>query len=255
MQTLNTMLVRDRPDMPLGSQKGVILLPMVVEPDAAKSMMSGPMAEQLIMRSKVDRKIVGKLWTHEAASLSKMKPDHVSPKGIALSCFLRASTKDRQVMISKERLPKLLNFKPMTLRQFALNPEDLEMLEGELDPDVHNTNWEVLSTISSMYIPSMRKVIAEKAYELQLELERLVELCKCHLNEQTDFSGDNFNMKAAISSAIELSEIPRANEVLQKRLPLIYNSIHTYNQRLIVTDEMEETYGSRGCPQVKRMHR
>lgn len=218
-------------------------------------MMSGPMAEQLIMRSKVDRKIVGKLWTHEAASLSKMKPDHVSPKGIALSCFLRASTKDRQVMISKERLPKLLNFKPMTLRQFALNPEDLEMLEGELDPDVHNTNWEVLSTISSMYIPSMRKVIAEKAYELQLELERLVELCKCHLNEQTDFSGDNFNMKAAISSAIELSEIPRANEVLQKRLPLIYNSIHTYNQRLIVTDEMEETYGSRGCPQVKRMHR
>lgn len=260
--TFTSLLYRDRVDSALGSVSGKLLLPAKVSREEAPKRLNGYDGEYLIVRDPRSRRVLGRICSIEAGLIRRLKPEGISGRSIAIECLMRSSTKNREKMIQDNNLPLLLNFRQVPLEQFAENPQ-LEPLCGDDIASEENMNWELLSSVCYLYLPDMRKCIAQNALAIQMEVCRLRDMCLgmgFPIDEKA-YSGQDFNFERVLSTVRTIYEdasLYDAKSEMKMRAPMLYNLMKPPGEdkapdtSYLLPRYDAGTYESRGCPQVVR---
>lgn len=195
-EVYDALVHRDNIHEPLGLHVGKILEPAEVSLTEAKQLLSGIDGQQLIVRNRETKNVMGRIWNTEAFHASAFKRIAIDCKGITVECFRRSSEKKRAILLADNNLPFLMNIPYRTLETFAAeNPPNLRCSEGPLSDEVH-TNWDLLSSVAHVYLPVMQTRIAEYALLIQNEIVSLRQLCmnfrllgqdKFHAFDREDF--------------------------------------------------------------------
>lgn len=170
-------------------------------------------------------------------------------------------------MIETNNLPGLFHFKRVNFEEFARDPtlepqDDGETVEdGEIEEDRH-TNWRMLSSVCYLYLPDMRKCIAQNAQAIQLEVGVLKCLClsaglpidpATYDPEDFDFEGALTMVRSIYCEKTHL----KVKADMKLQTPMLYNLMKpASSDRALESHHLpkydHKTYESRGCPQVRR---
>lgn len=258
----SSLMHRDDLDVPLGSMTGKFLLPVRVPVGDAPERFNGYDGEYLIVRDPCTNDVLGRICSTEAGAIRRLKPEGISGRSIAIECLRRSSVKDRETMMQQNNLPLVLNFRRIPLELFAEVPT-LEPLTGtDIQEDDH-TNWELLSSVCYLYLPDMRKCIAQNARSIQMEVRNLRAIClEVGLSiSERDYDTEDFDFEAVLSTVraiYEKDSLEEAKGEMKVRCPMLYTLMRPkgvdriHDSAYLLPKYDAGTYESRGCPFIVR---
>lgn len=139
----------------------------------------------------------------------------------------------------------------------------MHMEDGDFDDETHHTNWELMSTVCYLFVPSMRRCIAQMAYAFQQEVEALRSIClelKIDCSDLGDYEDFDFEMALSKVQDLYTSSIDdtESTDRLKQQIPMLYNMMRPASKAQCKYKEdrrASRTYELMGAGNVKRQCR